>query len=197
VSDSIQHSCGDSRPRLSVERSSTFWQFRTGNQLTHVPYLCRRSKIRQMRSPAPKDAASQHKSGGQGLYPPSRLNQREEKGNPLPATTCMGKRADAFARLHPPIATRSFLTDSRRLPSHPDGTTIARIQSSHAHSCVLPRLRRTLFRNPNRSTGSVPKRILLLQTADVSIHLRAIALDPSGDSPLRPGHLPYAVRVFP
>jgi len=46
--------------------------------------------------------------------------------------------------------------------------------ASHAHLCVLPRLPgRALFRNPDGLTESVPISTLLLQTADVSIHLRA------------------------
>ena len=44
------------------------------------------------------------------------------------------------------------------------------IGKSHAHECVLPRLLTSLFGIPDKSSESVPTRILLLQTADSSIN---------------------------
>jgi hypothetical protein len=134
------------------------------------------SKVRQMRPMPSKDAAPMAqkwreencrsilttplwKSGGQTGW---------IKKDPLSATDCMCPTQVAVRV----SASRSFAAVNLRLPPNRNGRSIAplllralRIRASSRGS-----RKRSLFRNPNRLTESVPIRILLLQTADVSIH---------------------------
>ena len=104
----------------------------------------RRSKIRQMQSAASKDAEPWHKSGVKetaGRVSPAPYGRRKKeemkKKDPVSAIACIQCSIASTSR----SATSSFFAQNLRSPSH--SAMAARLlgnHSSHAHSCVLPRL---------------------------------------------------------
>ena len=137
---------------------------------------CRRSKTREMRWMPPKDAALL----AQKWREISCKQNRDSVPAIRSAKTACGKNVahcpQALARItpHPPSATSQHAHSSSPdfgFSASRDGPGIA---LSYAEPCARVRppaaLRRVLFRIPNGFTELVPTGILLLQTANVSIH---------------------------
>jgi hypothetical protein len=127
-----------------------------------------------MRSRAPKDAARWHKSGVNriaGSASPIFANQSHwwTENDPLSATVCMNGRLPPLVLAHPHHS--SDPSDRPLEPAWQRDCSYPTEPCAHVRPPAAPE--RVLFRIPNGLTELVPNRILLLQTADVSIHLRA------------------------
>jgi len=103
--------------------------------------------------------------------------------DPHTATDCISQRPSQLAACNALILHRRLSDRANR-----NGPGIAlTLGRALRVLCVLPRAPgRILFRIPDGLTESVPIGILLLQTADVSIHLRA-----TGPCPVKPQALSF------